>query len=108
MDVQYLLGHSTPDVVRRRSATYYGDPHLTSAHRRVMNDIGWPSLPSGSGLASLAIAPGKQDPPEASFHPVLTPVSPPTFESEALAIRPNQGSSQAEGHGFDPHRPLQI
>ncbi len=46
---------------------------------------GWPSLPSGSGLASLRIAPGNRDRPEASFHPVFTPVAP-----RILNLRPYQ------------------
>ena len=69
---------------------------------------GWPLLPSGSGLTSLRTALGLPRRSRGLISPCFYPGFTPIVESEVLTIGPNQGSSQAEGHGFDPRRPLQL
>ena len=82
--------------------------YLTSAHRRAMNDI-WLAV-AAVGVRSCQPPVqhrGKPRPSRGLIPPCFYPGFTPIFESEAITIRPNQGSSQAEGHGFDPRRPLQ-
>jgi hypothetical protein len=81
IDVQVVLGHSTPAMLRRHTATYDAEKAaqahtLFSPADRLKGRL----KSQRSGPASCLS--------EARFHPDSTPVSPPVFESKGLTIRP--------------------
>jgi hypothetical protein len=73
LDVQYLLGHSTPAMVRRYSATYDAEK-AARAHERFS-----PADRLNGCLRTCQLSPGAA---------VEDPNSAPIFESKGLTIRP--------------------